>query len=194
MEIYEVFYDITRQGEKTVRGQWTSEGITIRNRTIPIEDIDWCRMVKDTRRNRLTFTLRNGGSVSLMYDESEKEKANRVKKGVRAAVDKIDDAIAYEENKNYCEVFTGKTFFGKTIVRGTWTYEGMHIGKRIIPAKRLHDCKITISSYGYSILFELKNGSSEKFQLLNEEQHEQARKLVMMVNRQIEKFDSGEWE
>lgn len=191
MEIYEVLNVISPTGEETVKCQWTSEGIIIEERVIPIEDIDWC---KTTQPNKLEFELRDGTSVYLKYIDEEKDKIKRVKKGVRKAVEKIDNAKAHEEAKIYCEIFEDMTAFGKTMIKGKWTYDGMLIGSKMIPVEEIEDCKFVASGYSYFILFELKNGKYERFELANEEQYEQGRRAVMMIIKQISKLESGEWK
>ena len=168
----------------------TSEGIKIAERTISIKVIDWCKTTKD---NKLEIILNNGDSVFVDYTDDEKDQARQIKKDIRKAIDKRDNERAQTEARIYCEVFEEMTAFGKSIIKGKWTYDGMLIGSKMIPVEDIEDCKFVASGYSYSILFELKNGRYERFDLANEEQYEQGKRAVMMIVNQLSKLESGEW-
>lgn len=168
----------------------TSEGIVIKDRMIPIENVDWCRT---TKANKLEIVLRDGEPVFVEYTDDEKKEAVRLKKDIRKTVNKIENEKGHEEAKIYCEIFEDMTAFGKPMIKGKWSYEGMLIGSKMIPVEEIEDCKFVASGYSYSILFELKNGKYEKLELANEEQYEQGRRAVMMIIKEISKFESGEW-
>lgn len=168
----------------------TSEGIRIEDRLISIKVIDWCRT---TKNNKLEIILRNGESVFVDYNDDEKEQARHLKKEIRKAVEKHENEKAQTEAKIYCEIFEDMTSFGKPVIKGKWTYEGMLIGNKMIPVEEIEDCKFVASGYSYYILFELKNGRQERFDLANEEQYEQGKRAVMMIIKQISKLESGEW-
>lgn len=168
----------------------TSEGIKIAERTISIKVIDWC---KTTKGNKLEIILNNGDSVFVDYTDDEKDQARQIKKDIRKAIDKRDNERAQTEARIYCEVFEEMTAFGKPIIKGKWTYDGMLIGSKMIPVEDIEDCKFVASGYSYSILFELKNGRYERFDLANEEQYEQGKRAVMMIVNQLSKLESGEW-
>ena len=192
METYEVFYDVTQQGDQIEKIKWTSEGLIIDGQMIPIESIDWCNSIKDSRGNKLNkleFTMRDGEPIYFEYDEADSEKAERMKKGLRDAIDKIDSEIAHNEAKAYCEVFEDE----KSVVKGKWTYDGMLIGNKMIPVEEIDDCRFMPGSSAYYLLFDLKNGKTEKFELENEEQYEQGRNVSVMVTQLLKKFESGEW-
>ena len=168
----------------------TSEGIRIGERAISIKVIDWCRTTKD---NKLEIILKNGEPVIVDYDDEEKDEARRIKKEIRKAIDKWQNEIAHTEARMYCEIFHEMTAFGKPVIKGRWTYDGMLIRSKMIPVEEIEDCKFVASGYSYCILFELKNGKHEKFDLANEEQYEQGRRAVMMITNQLSKLESGEW-
>ncbi len=192
MIVYEVFNDNTQPDNTTVKAQWTSEGIIINEKFIPIESIDWCNSIKDSRGNKLNkleFTMREGDPIYLEYDEADAEKAERMKKGLRDAIDKIDSEIAHNEAKAYREVFLDS----KSAVKAQWTYDGMEIGNKMIPIEEIDDCRFMPGSSSYYLLFDLKNGKTEHFDLENEAQYEQARNVSVMVTQLLKKFESGEW-
>lgn len=168
----------------------TSEGIAIKDRLISIKVIDWCQT---TKANKLEIILRNGESVFVDYTDDEKDQARRIKKEIRKAVNKMQSEKEQTEARIYCEIFEDMTAFGKPMLKGKWTYDGMLIGSKMIPVEEIEDCKFVASGYSYYILFELKNGRQERFDLANEEQYEQGRRAVMMIIKEISKLESGEW-
>lgn len=169
----------------------TSEGIKIAERTISIKVIDWCKTTKD---NKLEIILNNGESVFVDYTDDEKEEARRIKKDLRKALDKLQNEREQMEARIYCEIFEDMTSFGKPVIKGKWTYDGMLIGSKMIPVEEIEDCKFVASGYSYSLLFELKNGKYERFDLASEEQYEQGKRAVMMIIKQLSKIESGEWK
>ena len=191
MAVYEVFYDI-RKSEPTIKAQWTSEGVIVDGELIPIETIDWCNSIKDSRGNKLNkleLEMREGEPIYLEYSEADAEKAERMKKGLRDAIDKIDSEIAHKEAKAYVEVFVDD----KSAMKAQWTYEGMQIGNKLIPVEEIDDCRFMPGSSSYYLLFDLKNGKTEPFALENEEQYEQGRSVSAMATKMLKKFESGEW-
>lgn len=196
MVIYEVFYDIRQYEEETIKAQWTSDGIIMDGELIPIESIDWCNSIKDSRGNKLNkleFKMRDGDPIYLEYSEADAEKAERMKKGIRDAIDKIDSEIAHNEAKAYVEVFEETSKHGKITVNGKWTYDGMMIGNKMIPVEEIDDCRFMPGASNYYLIFDLKDGKTEKFDLANEEQAEQGRNVIAMVTKMIKHFESGEW-
>lgn len=168
----------------------TSEGIKIGERSISLKVIDWCQI---TKANKLEIILKNGETVSVDYTDDEKDQARRFKKDIRKAINKMENERAQAEAKIYCEIFEDMTAFGKPMIKGKWSYEGMLIGSKMIPVEEIKDCKFVASGYTYYILFDLKNGKQERFDLVNEEQYEQGRRAVMMIINEISKLESGEW-
>lgn len=168
----------------------TSEGIVIKDRMIPIENVDWCQT---TKANKLEIILKDGEIVAADYADEEKKEISRIKKDIRKAVNNIENEKGHEEAKIYCEIFEDMTAFGKPMIKGKWSYEGMLIGSKMIPVEEIENCRFLTSGFSYSILFELKDGRYEKFELANEEQYEQGRRAVMMIIKEITKFESGEW-
>ena len=168
----------------------TPEGIKTKDRSISIKVIDWCQT---TKANKLEIILTNGESVFVDYTDDEKEQARLIKKEIREAVNKRHNEREQAEARIYCEIFEEITAFGKTVIRGRWSYEGMMIGSKMIPVEEIEDCKFMASGYSYCILFELKNGKYERFELANEEQYEQGKRAVMMITKQLRKLESGDW-
>ena len=168
----------------------TPEGIKIKDRSISIKLIDWCQT---TKANKLEIILTNGESVFVDYTDEEKEQARRIKKEIREAVNKRHNEREQAEARIYCEIFEEMTAFGKTVIRGRWSYEGMMIGSKMIPVEEIEDCKFVASNNSYCLLFELKNGKYERFDLVNEEQYEQGKRAVMMIIKQLRKLESGDW-
>ena len=168
----------------------TSEGIAIKDRLISIKVIDWCQT---NRANILEIVLRNGESIFVDYTDDEKDQARRIKKEIRKAINKYHNEREHAEARIYCEVFEDMTVFGKPVIKGKWSYEGMLIGSKMIPVEEIEDCRFVAGGHSYYILFELKNGKVERFDLANEEQYEQGKRAVMMIIKQISKLESGEW-
>lgn len=168
----------------------TSEGIAIKDRLISIKVLDWCQT---TKANKLEIILRNGESIFVDYTDDEKDQARRIKKEIRKAINKYHNEIEHAEARIYCEIFEDMTAFGKPMIKGKWSYEGMLIGSKMIPVEEIEDCRFVAGSNSYYILFELKNGKVERFDLASEEQYEQGKRAVMMIIKQISKFESGEW-
>ncbi len=168
----------------------TSEVVEIKERSISIKVIDWCQT---TKANKLEIILKNGESVFVDYTDEEKDQARRIKKEIRKAVNKLENEKEQMEARIYCEIFEDMTSFGKPVLKGKWSYDGMLIGSKMIPVEEIEDCRFVASGYSYCILFELKNGKVERFDLTNEEQYEQGRRAVMMIIKQISKLESGEW-
>lgn len=169
----------------------TSDGVKIKDRSISIKVIDWCQT---TKANKLEIILKNGESVFVDYTDDEKDQARRIKKDIRKAVNKMQNEKDQMEARIYCEIFEDMTAFGKPVLKGKWTYDGMLIGSKMIPVEEIEDCKFVASGYTHSILFQLKDGRYERFDLANEEQYEQGRRAVMMIIKEISKLESGEWE
>lgn len=168
----------------------TSDGVRIEDRSISIKVIDWCQT---TKANKLEIILKNGESVFVDYTDDEKDQARRIKKDIRKAITGMQNEREQAEARIYCEIFEDITVLGKPIIKGMWSYDGMLIGSKMIPVEEIEDCKFVASGYSYYILFELKNGRYERFDLANEEQYEQGRRAVMMIIKQISKLESGEW-
>ena len=168
----------------------TSEGIQIKDRTISMKVIDWCQT---TKANKLEIILKNGESVFVDYTDDEKDQARQIKKDIKKAIEKSRNEREHTEAKIYCEVFEDMTSFGEPVIKGKWSYEGMLIGSKMIPVEDIEDCKFVASGYSYCILFELKNGKYERFDLANEEQYEQGKRAVTMIINQLSKMESGEW-
>lgn len=167
-----------------------TNGIIIKERLIPVEDIDWCQT---TKANKLELILKSKETVSVDYTDDEKEQARKIKKDIRKAVNILEHEKERAEAQIYCEIFEDMTAFGKPVIKGKWSYEGMLIGSKMIPVEEIKDCKFVASGYAYCILFELKNGKYERFDLVNEEQYEQGRRAVMMIIKQLRLMESEDW-
>ena len=168
----------------------TSEEVIVKEREISIKVIDWCQT---TKANKLEIILKNGESIFVDYTDDEKEQVRHIKKEIRQAISKLQNEKEQREARIYCEIFEDMTAFGKPVIKGKWTYDGMLIGSKMIPVEEIDDCKFVASGYTYCILFELKNGRYERFELVNEEQYEQGKRAVTMIINEISKLESGEW-
>ena len=164
-----------------------TNGIIANGRLIPIEDIDCCQT---TTANKLEIIIKGGESVFVDYTDEEKDQVRRIKKDIKKAVNKLENEREHAEAQIYCEIFKDMTAFGKPVIKGKWSYEGMLIGSKMIPVEEIKDCKFVASGYTYCILFELKNGKYERFDLVNEEQYEQGRRAVMMIIKQLRLMES----
>jgi len=169
--------------------KFITNGIITNGRLIPTEDIDWCQT---TKANKLEIILKGGETVFVDYSDDEKDQARRIKKDIRKAVDKLQHEKEQAEAQIYCEIFEDMTAFGTPVIKGKWSYEGMLIGSKMIPVEEIKDCKFVASGYAYCILFELKNGKYERFDLVNEEQYEQGRRAVMMIIKQLRLMESDD--